>query len=383
MGGKHGGMARLGKRTRDWDRFAHWPPGAAMLALALFAALLALAAWTAGDTQLRINQTPPADADPVAVQAQRAENNAHNAGRDTDLRLYDRIAERVGEGENYYDVAVDEQRARDFPVRPGLAVRLPTLAFVTAVLGQWGMIALALVLGAGTLVGWHLRLRNAPGAVGRLRYIMLLLVLGMVSGFKPQYLALHEVWAGVLIALSLALHRKKRWVWAVLAGALALAVRELALPYVLLMGALALYRGKPREAMAWGAVTLAFLVALWFHLAAVGAVTSPSDPPSPGWFALRGLGGWTGNIVLSSPLYLLPAWLAAPVALLPLIGWAGWRTRFGFTGFLLCLGYGVLFMIAGRENNFYWALIVMPVWFVGLAFTPHALASLWNSARGY
>ena len=53
----------------------------------------------------------------------------------------------------------------------------------------------------------------------------------------------------------------------------------------------------------------------------------------------------------------------------------------GLLAALLCAGYGLLFMIAGRDNNFYWALLVAPVWFAGLAFLPMALRSLWGSAR--
>jgi hypothetical protein len=75
-------------------------------------------------------------------------------------------------------------------------------------------------------------------------------------------------------------------------------------------------------------------------------------------------------------------WLAAPLALLPLIGWAGWKSPLGTFAALLCAGYGLLFMIAGRDNNFYWALVVTPVWFVGLAFVPLALRSLWRRAAG-
>ena len=347
-----------------------------MLALALFAALLLGAALTERSDIYGEER-------PVSVRiASESDIVPPGTPRDTDLQLYDRIAERVADGENYYAVAVEEQRARDFPVRPGLAVRLPTLAFVTAVVGQWGLYVLAALLLGGTLVAWHYRLRDVPGGPGRLRFIMLLLVIGAVSGLKPQYLALHEVWAGMLIALSLGLYRKKRWWWAVLAGALALFVRELALPFVLLTGALALLRGNRGEALAWGGVLVAFGIGLAVHLSLVSDYITDADPASPGWLALRGLGGWTANIVLSSPLHMLPGWLAAPLALTPVIGWAGWRTKFGETGLLLCLGYGVAFMIAGRDNNFYWALIVMPIWWVGLAFTPRALASLWNSARG-
>lgn len=351
-----------------------------MLVVALVVALLvgaALTERTSGDPFGEITTpagTAPADTAPV-------ENV--DPPRDTDLQLYDRIAERVAAGENYHTVAVEEQRARNFPVRPGLAVRLPTLAWITAALGQWGMMALAALLAVATLVSWHYRLRDVPGSQGRLRFVLLLLVIGAATGLKPQYLVLHEVWAGMLIALSLGLYRSQRWIFAVIAGALALFVRELALPFVLLMMMVAWSRGNRGETAAWLVVVLLFGAFLAAHLAAVAHHTLPSDPASPSWLALRGLGGWTSNIVLSSPLYLLPGWLAAPLALLPLLGWAGWRSWFGVTGFLLCLGYGVLFMIAGRDNNFYWALLVMPVWFVGYAFVPRALAGLWRSVRNY
>lgn len=372
-------MARIRARPKRWDRFAHWAPGAAMLAIMLLLASLTGAVLTersaiydAADQQEN-SAAAPSSAPAVA---------STGSPRDTDLQLYDRIAERVAAGENYYRVAVEEQRARDFPVRPGLAVRLPTLAHVTALVGSWGMLALAALLGIATVIAWHYRLRDMPGGPGHLRYILLLMVIGAVSGLKPQYLALHEVWSGMLIALSLGLYRPNRWWGAVIAGALALSIRELALPFILLMGVIAYSRGNRGEATAWGGVTLVFVGLLLLHLSQVAQVTSLEDTASPGWLALRGLGGWTSNIVLSSTLHLLPGWLAAPLALLPLVGWAGWRSWFGVTGFLLCLGYGVLFMIAGRDNNFYWALMVMPVWFVGYAFVPRALASLWNAARG-
>lgn len=74
-------------------------------------------------------------------------------------------------------------------------------------------------------------------------------------------------------------------------------------------------------------------------------------------------------------------WLAAPLALLPLLGWAWWKSQLGLTATLFQAGYGVLFMIAGRDNNFYWALVTVPTWFVGLVFVPQALAGLWHAAR--
>ncbi len=369
-------MARLRARRKGWDRFAAWAPGAALLVIGLTVLLLVLAALT-----LQTDKTPAVATSAAAPAGQVAA--AGGAPRDTDLQLYDRIAERVAGGENYYRVAVEEQRARDFPVRPGLAVRLPTLAFVTAALGPMGMMALAALLGFATLSAWWFRLERVPGGTEHRTYILLLIVIGAATGFKPQYLVLHEVWAGVLLALALALHRRSRWWGAWIAAALALSVRELALPFVLLLGTLAFVRGNRKQALAWAGLVALFAAGMAVHLLEVSVLTSAADPASPSWLTFRGLGGWLENIVLSSPLYLLPDWLAGPLALLPLLGWAGWKCDLGVTGFLLCLGYGVAFMIAGREANFYWALVVMPVWFVGYALLPRTLAGLWNAARGY
>ncbi len=378
-------MVGLRGRAPKWDRFAHWAPGAAILVLAGFALLLVLAVLT-DRSDIDPERVTPPEGELVEELVEEVVNTEFADGedeRDTDLQLYDRIAERVADGENYYAVAVEEQRARDFPVRPGLAVRLPTLAFLTAWLGQGGLIALAALLGLATLLAWWRRLDDEPGGEENRPIALLLLVVGTMIGLKPQYLALHEVWAGVLLALSFGLHRRDKWALSWLAAAAALAIREHALPFVLLMGALAAFRRDWRELAAWAALVLLFILALALHLSNVSDYVSDSDPTSPSWLVFRGLGGWTANMVNSSVLHLLPGWLAAPIVLLPLLGWAGWKSDMGLFALLLFVGYGVFFMFAGRDNNFYWGLVVAPAWFVGLAFLPRALRSLWNSARGH
>jgi hypothetical protein len=96
---------------------------------------------------------------------------------------------------------------------------------------------------------------------------------------------------------------------------------------------------------------------------------------------MRGLSGWLGNVVQSSNLRLLPDWLAGPLVILTTLGWAGWRTPAGTFGFLIAVGYGLAFLIAGRWDNFYWGAVVAPMLTAGLAFTPRALGSLWRAAR--
>ena len=300
--------------------------------------------------------------------------------RDVDLALYDAITARVARGEDYHQVAIEEQRARNFPVRPGLAVRLPTLAIASAVIGQNGVMLAGLILALVTFFVWWGRLGTVVENRARQIIALGLLGIGVAVGFKPTYFVLHEVWAGMLIALALALHRPNRWIGAWIAAALALSIREHALPFVLLMGTLAAWRREWREALAWAALVIMFAAAVLWHLSIVSQIVNESDPLSPSWLALRGISGWAGNIVLCSGLYLLPPWLAAPLVFVPLIGWAGLNDRLGLEASLLLAGYGVMFALIGRDNNFYWGLMVTPAWFVGTYWVPAALRDLWRRA---
>ncbi|MFW2351346.1 hypothetical protein [Qipengyuania sp.] len=377
MGSVDAGVDRLADPAAApaWDRFAHWRAWPARVLLAVVAALLVLAALT--PLTASVDGTPSDVPDLVAEQAATSEPE-----RDDDLAFYDRVIARIAGGENYYDFIVEEQRASDYPVRPGIAVRLPTLAYLHAWLGERGMLVLAVLLLGACVWAWWKRLGEEPGGAPRQRIGAALMLMGGSLGLNRYYFVLHELWAGMLIALAFALHRPGRWGASLAVAALALAIREHALPFVLLMGAMAAWRRDWREAAAWAMLVLAFLAALAWHLSLIAPQVLPSDPASPDWLVLRGLSGWLGNVVLSSNLRFLPHAIAGPLVLLMVLGWAGWKSPAGATGTLLYLGYGLAFMLAGRANNFYWGAVVAPAMFVGLAFVPMALASLVQSARG-
>ncbi|WP_370031764.1 hypothetical protein [Qipengyuania mesophila] len=342
--------------------------------LAVVAAMLVLAAITP--------LTASMDGRPSGVPDLIAEEAATSGPeRDDDLAFYDRVIARIAGGENYYEFIVEEQRASDYPVRPGIAVRLPTLAYLHAWLGEPGMLVLAVLLLGACVWAWWKRLGEERGGPPRQRIGAALMLMGGSLGLNRYYFVLHELWAGMLLALAFALHRPGRWGWSLAVAALALAIREHALPFVLLMGAMAAWRRDWREAAAWAALVLAFLAVMAWHLSLVAPHVLPSDPASPDWLVLRGLSGWLGNVVLSSNLRFLPHAIAGPLVLLMVLGWAGWKSPAGATGTLLYLGYGLAFMLAGRANNFYWGAVVAPAMFVGIAFVPMALASLVRSAR--
>jgi hypothetical protein len=368
-----------------WDRFAHWSPLPARLLLAALITLLAASALVpinAGHSTIKTKNFVEVLVKPNSLGMEHK--------RDDDLTLYDRAIMRIRHGENYYDFIVAEHRLAHYPVKPGLAVRLPTLAYLDAWAGLPGQFAMAIMLLFAVLLAWWRRLGEEPGALRRRGLAIALLALGASLGLNRDFFVLHELWAGMLLALSFGLHRPNsgsntpesggKWGWSLVIAALALAIRELSLPFVMLMAVMAFWRGNRREGLAWAALAAVYLAALAMHLHVIAALAVPSDPISPSWLELRGLSGWVSNVVLSSNLRSLPHWLAGPLVMLMVFGWASWRCAAGSFAALLYLGYGLAFMIAGRGDNYYWGFMVAPAMFIGLAFVPRGLKSLWRAA---
>src|SRR3569623_1928485 len=95
------------------------------------------------------------------------------------------------------------------------------------------------VLAACVMLAWFIRLRPAFARVPPLLIALVLLAGGMTAFVQCELVAFHEIWAGLLIALSLALRRRGRWVAAVAFGMIAMLVRETVGLYVAIMAALA------------------------------------------------------------------------------------------------------------------------------------------------
>ena len=311
--------------------------------------------------------------------------------RDDDLALYDRVIARIGKGENYYAVVAEEHRRSDYPLRPGLAVRLPTLAYLLVWLGDKGQGADALVpgeMGAALILvvaavwAWWRRFDWEPGAHNERRIATALIFFGLSLAVNRYFFVLHELWAGTLLTLALGLHRPgQRYFGAIVAAGCALALREHVLPFVLLMAAMAVWRRDWKEVAAWSGLAALFLGGLAWHLNEVAQQVLPSDPIGPSWLAMRGLSGFLSNVVLFSNLRFLPHYLAGPIAVVCVFGWAAWKSPLGTTATLLFLGYGFAFAFVGRPDNFYWGAVIAPPIFVGLAFAPMAYTSLLRAVR--
>lgn len=299
---------------------------------------------------------------------------------DADLVLYRQFITRVAQGDAYYPMAADELRRGNYPLRPFVAFRLPLLTEVSAALGTHVMLGLLWGLIGAASLAWWVRLKSVFERPTQRMVATLFIIIGLMIATRTELVTVHEIWAGVLITLALALYEPQRFWPALITIFAAVMIRETALPFALLFGVLALWHKRWREALAWAGVMLCFGLVLWFHYLNVSAVTTLADPTSPGWTRF---GGWLNYITAmrdTSALRVLPGWLSAIVVPLALLGWASWRSPTGLRGSLLLSGYALMLMIFGRADNFYWGLLSAPLLLLGLIFLPRALLDLIHSA---
>lgn len=353
--------------------FPHLPRLAARLVLAMLGAALA---WSAL-ASLPGDNPAPGHASKVAASA--SATPAETGRAKGDMALYARIHARVAAGEGYYAAALGEQRASRYPTRPFVAVRLPTLARVQAAIGADGVRWLALALAAGGIAALFWR---APAAASLEERIIAaaLLAAGGGAAFSPVAGYDHDFIAGVLLTFALLAYRPDCWWPALIAAAAALAVRELAAPFVLLWLGFAVAERRWREAAAIATVLAVFAGALMLHAAAVEAARLPGDLASQGWNARAGYGLPLAALGDLTGLRHLPPMLAVPLAVLPLIGWAGLGGRMGLFAALWFAGLATMMALFARPANFYWVELALPAYAIGLAFAPRALAELISRA---
>ncbi len=352
------------------SRFAGIRPSHARWVLALLAVLLG-ACLTALATP---GPQPVSHDSGISAQDRRADDEA-------DVMLYESIVAGVRAGGNYYAVTAAALRAGDYPLKPFVTFRLPTLAVLQAHLPQPVMIALLYVLAAAVMVAWFVRLRGAFARPPPRAIALILLAAGMVVFVQSDLAGFHEIWAGLLVALSLALRKPGRWAEAVAFGMIAMLTRETAALYVGIMAVMAFAEGRRREALGWASAIALFAIVIILHARAVGQVVHPLDPGSPGWSGMLGFGFFVKTMGLSTALNLAPGWVAALLIGFTLFGWAAWNDALALRALAVFCGYAALLGLFGRVDTFYWGLMVAPTILIGLAFVPDALRDLVIAAR--
>ena len=293
-------------------------------------------------------------------------------GEFCDNAMHRIVVNRVQAGESYYDALGAELRRSGYATKPFFHWRLPTLLWMTgklplAVASKGILIAITILM----IFVWANHVRPSIG---------LLLTCVVVAVLTPPlFLAIlgnwflqHELWAGVLIALSLGLHYSRRSKLSILFGLTALAIRELALVYVLIMCVTAAYERKMKEAIAWAVGIVAFGVFLGIHASIVIPRQMTADLSDPSWLRF---GGWPFVTVCSGWMFwaLLPYWLAAMLAVLGVFGLA---VSCRFRMLATVAAYMATFSIAGKSFNDYWGLMYSPLLAIGLVHSIPAIRNL-------
>jgi hypothetical protein len=295
----------------------------------------------------------------------------------TDSGLYSTVIGRVKSGEPYYSALGAELVKGDYPTGSVFNWRPPTLTLMLAharVASLALLVALILAVIALTLRMFY---REAPEIM---LFALLMQVGAAASTLNPRAIVLHEMWAGLCIALSVLLYAYKRPTLAALVVIAGLFVRELVAPYALVCALIAIHQRRRSEIVLFVVGGIAFLSFYAWHAAAATAAMTATAAAHPSWIqwggprfvlATIGFGGW---------LYLLPTWCSAfAAALLVASAWASTSAPHARIG---ALTYAVFFMVAGQQFNQYWGLLVAPTWSICYGLGVLGIVRLIRTARG-
>ena len=345
-------------------RYADLSRVQARMAFALFVLMLIASLIAVG------SPAPRADAGPEAAP--------FGQGR---LLVDQSVVQGVRSGVPYYVAAAEAQRIAKLPLRPFVTVRLPTLAVVQASLPPLLVTLALLLLCIATIIAWTVRLRPALTGLAPIALVGMLVLIGLYMNFEPGLIVIHEIWAGPLIALSLALRRPGHWLTAVALGLSAMLLRETALLYVAIMALFAWAEGQRRETLGWLGAILVFAAVLAAHAHAVALVTGPLDRASQDWDGVQNLGFYVKLVMTSSGLDLVPGWAGSVALAAAVFGWLAWRDALATRARATLAGYALLIALLAPEEAQHAVFIAMPVLLVGIVFAADGLRDLITATR--
>lgn len=285
-----------------------------------------------------------------------------------DLALYRAVRDRLKGGEHYYDALGTELRARNFPTgsvfnwRPPLHLWLESKlapAVSKALLGACAVFCLILAL----------QVLHGQGRVAASISVIL-----MLAALSPVVIGqahlLSEVWAAAFMTCSALFLASGRWKPAVLAGLVAVLLRELVVLYIIVALTIALFRGDRRQAVAWTGVLAVFAVYLGLHALEVGARLTDLDlRHDGGWIQFGGLGFVLATVRMQPLLLIAPAAVTAIYLPLTVLGLLAWEDRKALVLRATCIGFIAAFLVVGRPVNYYWGFLYAPLLALGVGWS--------------
>ena len=302
--------------------------------------------------------------------------------RQFDVSIYKEVVERVHGGESYYDALGTALRSRGRATRSVLNWRTPLqlglLGWLPSLM--WGV----MLLGAGATLALFFGsciMSRVGSASNMLAPVQLFLMVGPLAGcFGSDGVFFAELWAGTAIAISVGAYAFDHRRTGLGAGLVALFLRELALPYVLVCVFLAWRAKRRRELLGWAAGLAGYALYFGLHAAAVHSRLGPAEVANPvGWAQFGGL-----SFVLRASsvgwLLALPAWATAVYVPLALVGLAGWRHRAAERVGMTVGTYMAVYAIFGFPFSTYWGALYAPLLSFGAAMSPIAVRDLLRAA---
>ena len=299
----------------------------------------------------------PQGADAISPAAERA-----GAG---DAAAYAAIIAEMQAGTSYHDAAQGVLRAEGYGTRSVFNWRTPLWPMLVAGLGpQLAQLLLgALACGALALVYRMAR----PDGLAVAAVATLAVGSSLFGLVAPEAVYFTEIAAGVLIVLSVAACGNGWRHVGLGAGVLALFVRELAAPYVLICLIIALRQRRWREAAGWAAGLAAYAAYFGWHWWTVSAMLGPLDRAYPdSWLQFGGIGFILKTAGFNGLWSLSPTWITAMILPACLLGLWAWRG--GGRALAVVAVYLALFALVGKPFNSYWGALFTPVMMLGLGW---------------
>ena len=303
--------------------------------------------------------------------------NLHPPSANTDAGLFRDIISDVQDGAGFYSASVAEMRSRGMPLQPFVTIREPALAYVSAAVGGVRVMLAVLIALATIISGWMI-LKLEAIAPNRWAWwaSSVLFALEMAALTSPSLVVMHEIWAAFFMLLSLLCIQFRHFLPSVLFGLCAVLMRELALPFLLVMAVFAWREKKAHEALAWVGAIVTFVALFIVHATLVLSLTNAGDLKSPPWLRVSGWGFVLDTVRETSFLSIAPPLWTAILVPLALLGWLSRTGPLPDRVFALLLLFFASFTVIGRPENVYWGLMYVAVLAPGLAFAPSAILGL-------
>jgi hypothetical protein len=297
-------------------------------------------------------------------------------GNASDVLLYRDIIAHLRAGDPYYVSVGNALRRYGFPTRPVFNWRTPLHLRMLAALGvrrsEWLMRALAFL--AIVLAGWAFGARSTRLAVAGMISIFGAMLMPLLT-YDAVLLA--EIWTGIFIGLSLAAYHREKWIQGALLGVVAIFLRELAAPYVLVCGILAIVERRRREGVVWIVAGVGYAGYYLLHAATATQYIYPGDTSRQySWVQLQGLPFVLTTLHDYGWLMLFPTSMTAVACALGLAATAAPSIPRQLKWSLLA--YVVFFTVMGQRFDYYWGFVSTAIW--GYAFV-HSLDGLKRLAR--